>query len=73
MGVIFPCMANILGVLLFLRLPWIVGKAGIGQSLLVVGIGCLTTFITTLSLCAIASNGKVMAGGSYFLISRYDY
>ena len=25
MGVIFPCMANILGVLLFLRLPWIVG------------------------------------------------
>ncbi|CEM08836.1 unnamed protein product [Vitrella brassicaformis CCMP3155] len=70
MGVIFPCMANILGVLLFLRLPWIVGKAGILFSLLIVFICCSCTFITALSLSAVATNGKIRAGGSYFLISR---
>mmetsp|Transcript_52564 Transcript_52564/g.115284 ORF Transcript_52564/g.115284 Transcript_52564/m.115284 type:complete len:911 (+) Transcript_52564:19-2751(+) len=70
MGVIFPCMQNILGVLLFLRLPWIVGVAGIGYSMLLVGITCTCTFITALSLSAVATNGKILAGGSYFLISR---
>ena len=69
-GVICPCMANILGVLLFLRLPWIVGLAGVWQSLLLVGVGCLTTLITSISLSAVATNGKIMGGGSYFLISR---
>jgi len=70
LGVIFPCMANILGVLLFLRLPFIVGVAGIWQALLVVAICCLTTFITALSLSAVSTNGKILGGGSYFLISR---
>jgi amino acid transporter len=70
MGVIFPCTANILGVLLFLRLPWIVGKAGVLQGLLLVAVCCLCTFITTLSLSAVATNGKILGGGSYYLISR---
>jgi len=70
MGVIFPCMANILGVLLFLRGPWIVGLAGIGEAALLVFICCLCTFITALSLSAVSTNGKMKGGGSYFLISR---
>lgn len=70
MGVIFPCTANILGVLLFLRLPWIVGKAGILQGFLLVLVCCACTFITSLSLSAIATNGKILGGGSYYLISR---
>ncbi|KAF4718028.1 hypothetical protein FOZ62_023710 [Perkinsus olseni] len=63
-------MANILGVLLFLRLPWIVGLAGVWQSFGAVLLGCTCTFITSLSLSAVATNGKVKAGGSYYLISR---
>eukprot|EP00397_Hematodinium_sp_SG-2012_P000654 GEMP01000655.1.p1 GENE.GEMP01000655.1~~GEMP01000655.1.p1 ORF type:complete len:1164 (+),score=229.63 GEMP01000655.1:211-3702(+) len=70
MGVVFPCMANILGVLLFLRGPWIVGLAGIGEALLIVAVCCTCTFITALSLAAVSTNGKIKGGGSYFLISR---
>jgi len=70
MGVVFPCCANILGVLLFLRGPWIVGLAGIGQAAALVGICCLCTFVTALSLSAVSTNGKIRGGGSYFLISR---
>lgn len=70
MGVIFPCTANILGVLLFLRLPWIVGKAGILQGFALVFVCCTCTFITSLSLSAVATNGKILGGGSYYIISR---
>lgn len=69
-GVVFPCMANILGVLLFLRLPWIVGKAGILNGFFLVFICCCCTFITALSLSAVATNGRIAGGGSYYLISR---
>lgn len=69
-GVIFPTAANILGVLLFLRLPWIVGKAGVLQAFGLVAVCCCCTFITTLSLSAVATNGKILGGGSYFLIAR---
>jgi amino acid transporter len=70
LGVIFPCMANILGVLLFLRLPWIIGKAGIFHGFCLVSICCSCTFVTALSMAAVATNGKIAGGGSYFLISR---
>jgi len=70
MGVVFPCMANILGVLLFLRLPWIVGKAGTLNAFLLVLLCCICTFVTTLSLSAVATNGMIKGGGAYFLISR---
>jgi potassium/chloride transporter 4/5/6 len=70
MGVYLPTLQNILGVILFLRLPWIVGIAGVGQAFLLVGLCCVTTFLTAISLSAIATNGHVPAGGSYFMISR---
>ena len=31
MGVFVPCMQNILGAILYLRLSWIVGQAGVGM------------------------------------------
>jgi len=40
MGVYLPCLQNILGVILFLRLTWIVGTAGILESLAIVGLCC---------------------------------
>lgn len=40
MGVYLPCLQNILGVILFLRLTWIVGTAGILESLVIVGLCC---------------------------------
>ena len=32
-GVFVPTLQNIMGIILFLRLPWITGQAGIGQGL----------------------------------------
>ena len=40
MGVYLPTLQNILGVILFLRLTWIVGTAGVGQSLIIILLCC---------------------------------
>ncbi|KFW87769.1 Solute carrier family 12 member 2, partial [Phalacrocorax carbo] len=64
------CMLNIWGVMLFIRLSWIVGQAGIGLSVLVIGMATVVTTITGLSTSAIATNGFVRGGGAYYLISR---
>ncbi|XP_063801329.1 solute carrier family 12 member 4 isoform X2 [Pseudophryne corroboree] len=70
MGVYLPCLQNIFGVILFLRLTWIVGTAGVLQTLVIVLICCCCTLLTAISMSAIATNGVVPAGGSYFMISR---
>lgn len=69
-GVFLPCLQNILGVILFIRLPWIAGQAGTFQATIIV-VGCAAaSFLTALSLSAIATNGRISAGGPYFVISR---
>ncbi|TNM93664.1 hypothetical protein fugu_001840 [Takifugu bimaculatus] len=70
MGVYLPCLQNIFGVILFLRLTWVVGNAGVLQGLCIVFICCCCTLLTAISMSAIATNGVVPAGGSYFMISR---
>ena len=40
MGVYLPCIQNIFGVILFIRMTWIVGTAGAVEAFFVVGIGC---------------------------------
>ncbi|KAL2097605.1 hypothetical protein ACEWY4_006812 [Coilia grayii] len=69
-GVYLPCVQNILGVILFLRLTWIVGTAGILGSLAIVFMCCACTILTAISMSAIATNGVVPAGGAYYMISR---
>lgn len=69
-GVFMPCVQNIMGIIFYIRLSWIVGIAGVGQSLLLVGMTALSTFLTGLSLSAIATNGAMKGGGPYYLIGR---
>ncbi|KAJ3120349.1 hypothetical protein HK098_004672 [Nowakowskiella sp. JEL0407] len=69
-GVYFPCVQNIIGVIVFVRLAWIVGIAGIGHAMLIAFLATSVTFLTTLSVCAIATNGRIPAGGAYYMISR---
>lgn len=40
MGVYLPCLQNIFGVILFLRLTWVVGTAGVLQAFAIVLICC---------------------------------
>ncbi|XP_029289415.1 solute carrier family 12 member 3 [Cottoperca gobio] len=69
-GVMVRCMLNIWGVILYLRLTWITAQAGIGLTWLIILLSSCITWITGLSTSAIATNGKVKGGGTYFLISR---
>ncbi|XP_021724499.1 cation-chloride cotransporter 1-like isoform X1 [Chenopodium quinoa] len=70
MGVFLPCLQNILGIIYYIRFTWIVGMAGIGQSLFLVSFCCMCTFLTAVSLSAIATNGAMKGGGPYYLIGR---
>ena len=69
-GVFLPCLAQIVGVIFFLRLPAITGQAGTVHTTLIILTCVLSTFVTALSLSAIASNGTIQAGGPYYIISR---
>uniref|UniRef100_A0A3Q3FW82 Solute carrier family 12 member 2 n=1 Tax=Kryptolebias marmoratus TaxID=37003 RepID=A0A3Q3FW82_KRYMA len=69
-GVLVRCMLNIWGVMLFIRMTWIVGQAGIALACVIVCMATVVTTITGLSTSAIATNGFVRGGGAYYLISR---
>ncbi|CAI0545490.1 unnamed protein product [Linum tenue] len=70
MGVFVPCLQNILGIIYYIRFTWIVGMAGVAQSLVLVLMCGLCTFLTGMSLSAIATNGAMKGGGPYYLIGR---
>ncbi len=69
-GVFTPCTLTILGVIMFLRFGYVVGRAGVFETLIIIGAATLITLLTTLSLSAIVTNTEVKGGGAYFLISR---
>ncbi|XP_019632866.1 PREDICTED: solute carrier family 12 member 1-like isoform X1 [Branchiostoma belcheri] len=69
-GVLVRCLLNIWGVMLFIRLSWVVGQAGIGYSSIIILLSAVVTTVTTLSMSAICTNGEVKGGGAYYLISR---
>jgi amino acid transporter len=53
-----------------LRLGYVVGNAGLGRALVIIGLANLISILTSFSLSAIATNMKVKGGGDYYLISR---
>ncbi|CAF0850672.1 unnamed protein product [Adineta steineri] len=70
LGVLIRCVLNIFGVMLFLRLSWVTGQAGIGLACVIIAISTVVTVLTSLSMSAICTNGEVKGGGTYYLISR---
>jgi len=69
-GVFTPSILTILGIILFLRLGYVVGAAGLGQALAIIALANGISILTSLSLSAIATNLRVKQGGDYYLISR---
>ena len=69
-GVYLRCLLNIFGVILFLRLGFVVGSAGWALTLLIIACCIAVVTVTALSLSAIATNGQIGGGGAYFMISR---
>jgi amino acid transporter len=69
-GVFTPSVLTILGIILFLRLGFVVGNAGLGKALIILALANGISVLTSVSLSAIATNLKVKGGGDYYLISR---
>ena len=69
-GVFTPSILTILGVIMYLRFGWVVGNAGLIGTLAIVTMATSITFLTTLSISAIATDQRVRIGGAYYMISR---
>ncbi|HJL17659.1 MAG TPA: amino acid permease [Sandaracinaceae bacterium LLY-WYZ-13_1] len=69
-GVFTPSVLTILGVVMYMRLGWVTGQAGLGVALGIVVISHVISLVTGLSVSSIATNRTVGAGGAYFMISR---
>ncbi|MBE0615783.1 MAG: amino acid permease [Burkholderiales bacterium] len=69
-GVFTPSILTILGIILFLRLGYVVGHSGLARTLAIIAVAHAVSLLTSLSLSAIATNLRVKGGGDYYLISR---
>ncbi len=69
-GVFTPSILTIVGVILYLRVGWVVGNAGLAGALAIVALAHLISAITGLSVASISTNRTIGVGGAYFMISR---
>lgn len=69
-GVFTPDVLTILGVIMYLRLGWVVGNAGIVGALVIIFLSKSISFCTGLSMASITTNIKIGAGGAYSIISK---
>ncbi len=69
-GVFTPSILTILGVIMFLRAGYVVGQAGVVNTILILCAAEAISLLTAISMSAIATNTPVAGGGAYFLISR---
>uniref|UniRef100_A0A8R1I2W2 AA_permease domain-containing protein n=1 Tax=Caenorhabditis japonica TaxID=281687 RepID=A0A8R1I2W2_CAEJA len=69
-GVFATVMVNIFGIIVFLRLGWIVGTAGVANSILLLGICTSLALITVFSAIGIVERCQIKSGGIYFLVSH---
>ncbi|MFW5663837.1 MAG: hypothetical protein ACOCYD_02250 [bacterium] len=69
-GVYTPSLLTILGVIMYLRLGWVVGQAGLLYTAGIILIAHVISITTGLSLSSIATDKKIKAGGIYYMLSR---
>lgn len=69
-GVFTPSILTILGVIMYLRLPWVVGNAGLYQTFGIIVVAHLISISTGLSISSIATDKGVGGGGPYYIVSR---
>lgn len=69
-GVFTPSLLTILGVIMYQRIGWLVGHAGLVGSIGIVILAHVISVTTGLSVASIATSRTVRTGGAYHIISR---
>jgi len=69
-GVFTPSILTILGVIMYMRLGWVVGNAGLIGAIVIILIAHVISIATGLSVSSVATDKKIGAGGIYYVLSR---
>ena len=69
-GVFTPSILTILGVIMYMRLGWVVGQAGIITAISIILLAHIISISTGLSISSIATDKKIKTGGIYYILSR---
>jgi amino acid transporter len=69
-GVYTPSVLTILGVIMYMRLGWVVGEAGLYAAIAIILMSHVISITTGLSISSIATDKKIKTGGIYYLLSR---
>lgn len=69
-GVFTPTVLSILGVVMYLRLGWVVGQVGLARALTIIALSNIITLCTGLSIASIVTNQRIGTGGAYAIISK---
>jgi len=69
-GVFTPSILTILGVIMYMRLGWVVGNAGLLGAIVIIVLAHVIAVTTGLSVSSIATDKKIGAGGIYYVLSR---
>jgi amino acid transporter len=69
-GVFTPSILTILGVIIYMRLGWVVGQAGLITAFGIIILAHVISVSTGLSISSIATDKKIKTGGIYYILSR---
>ncbi len=69
-GVYTPSVLTILGVIMYMRMGWVVGNAGLIGTIVIILIAHVIAVTTGLSVSSVATDKKIGAGGIYYVLSR---
>ncbi|NHF58837.1 Na-K-Cl cotransporter [Flavobacteriaceae bacterium TP-CH-4] len=69
-GVFTPTVLTILGVIMYIRHPWVVGNAGVVGAMVIVAISVAITLFTSLSMASMTTNIRIESGGAFSIISQ---
>ncbi|MCG2461060.1 amino acid permease [Flavobacteriaceae bacterium F89] len=69
-GVFTPSLLTILGVIMYMRLGWVVGNVGLIGAIGIILIAHVISITTGLSISSVATDKKIGAGGVYYVLSR---
>ncbi|TWW76775.1 Solute carrier family 12 member 9 [Takifugu flavidus] len=67
-GVVIPTLLSMFSVVVFLRIGFVVGQAGLCQGIAMFLVAYFIICMTVLSVCAISTNGALDAGGAYCIL-----